>query len=93
MAATTSFFDIIMIPAILNFGCRLTSDKVDKVISMSGIVENMGVEVGISAPSITVEKLFTLRVSVAGILNSVDGRRRDISGNVDNCRAWSKMWG
>ena len=39
-----------------------TSDKVDRIISMSGMVENMGVEVGIAAPSITVEKWFPLPV-------------------------------
>ncbi len=33
--------------AILNFGSRPTSDKVDIVISKSGMVENMGIEVEI----------------------------------------------
>ena len=46
--------------AILNFGSRPTSDKVDRVTSMSGMVENMGVEVGIAALSLTVQKLFPL---------------------------------
>jgi len=48
--------------AILNFSSRPTSDKVDRVKFMSGMVENMGVEVGIAAPSITIEKLFPLPV-------------------------------
>jgi hypothetical protein len=48
--------------AILNFGSRPTSDNVDKVISVSGMVENMGVEVEIATPSLTVEKLFPLPV-------------------------------
>ena len=51
-----------MVAAILNFGSRPTSDEVDKVIFMSDMVENMGIEVGIAAPSITVEKLFPLPV-------------------------------
>ena len=38
--------------AILNFGSRPTSDNVDSVIS-----DNMEVEVGIAAPSLTVQKL------------------------------------
>ncbi len=48
--------------AILNFRSRPTSDNVDRVISESGMVENMGVEVGIATPSLTVEKLFPLPV-------------------------------
>ncbi len=48
--------------AILNFGSRPTSDNVDRVISESGMVENMGIEVGIATPSLTVEKLFPLPV-------------------------------
>jgi len=48
--------------AILNFGSWPTSDQVDRTISMSGLVENMGVEVEIVAPSLTVEKLFSLPV-------------------------------
>ena len=47
---------------ILNCGGRPTSDKVDWVIYMSGMVKNMGVEVGIAPPSITVKKLFPLTV-------------------------------
>ena len=58
MVAITSGFD----GAILNFGSWPTSDKVDRVIFMSGMVENVGAEVGISAPSITIEKLFPLPV-------------------------------
>jgi hypothetical protein len=48
--------------AILNFGSRPTSDNVDKVISVSGMVENIGVEVEIATPSLTVAKLFPLPV-------------------------------
>ncbi len=48
--------------AILNFGSRPTSDNVDTVIYELGMVENMGIEVGIATPSLTVEKLFPLPV-------------------------------
>ncbi len=58
MAATTS----VSITAILNFGSPPTSDNVDRVISESCMVENMGVEVGNATPSLTVEKLFPLPV-------------------------------
>jgi len=33
-----------LVAAILNFGSRTTSDKVDFVISKSGMVENMGIK-------------------------------------------------
>jgi hypothetical protein len=48
--------------AILNFGGRPTSDNVDRVISESGMIENMWVEVGIAAASLTVEKVFPLPI-------------------------------
>ncbi len=65
--------------AILNFGCRQTSDKVDKVIFMSGMVENMGVEIGIAAPSITVKKIISTSGLAVAILNF--GNVILISGN------------
>ncbi len=52
----------VSVAAILNFGSRLTSDNVDRVISESGMVENIGVEVGIATPSLPVEMLFPLSV-------------------------------
>ena len=61
-----------------------TSDTVDRVISESSMVENMGVEVGIATPSLTVEKLFPLPVYVAAILRSVGGQHRKMSDNVDS---------
>ncbi len=68
--------------ATLNFGSQPTSDNVDSVIPESGTADNMGVKVVIAAPSPTVQKLFPLPVSVAAILNSVDGRRHEMSGDV-----------
>jgi len=45
--------------AILVLGTRPTSGKVDKAISMSGMVENMGYR-SLNRSAITVEKLFQL---------------------------------
>ena len=53
---------LVSMAAILNFGSQPSSDKDDRVISKSGMVENMGVKVGIAAPSLTVQKLFLLPV-------------------------------
>ena len=62
----------VLLTAILKFGSRplsinvgqrrLTSGSVLSVKSKSGVVENMGVEVGIAAPSVIVEKLLPLPV-------------------------------
>ncbi len=41
---------------------RKMSDNVDRVISESGMVENMKVDVDLATPSLTVEKLFSLPV-------------------------------
>ncbi len=43
-------------------GGRPTSDNDDRAISKSGMVENMGVEVEIAAPTLVVQKLFPLPV-------------------------------
>jgi hypothetical protein len=40
------------------------------------MVENVGIAVGIASPSLSVQKLIPLSVSVAAILNSVVGQRR-----------------
>ena len=58
MATTTSGF----YNSHLEFQLSPTSGNVDKVISESGMIETMGVEVEIAAPSHTVEKLFPLPV-------------------------------
>ena len=46
------------------------------------MAENMDVEFGIAAPSLTVRMLFPLPVSAAVILNSLVGQRQKMSGNV-----------
>ena len=48
--------------AILNFGSRTTSGNVGGDIVKSGMVDNVGVAVGIAAPSLAVQKLFPLPV-------------------------------
>ena len=47
----------------LRFRCRPTLGRVGSVIFGSGIVENVGVAVGIASPSVSVQKLFPLPVS------------------------------
>ncbi len=60
MAAITSVFDCHRLEFRYS---PPKSHNVDRVIPESGMVENMGVEVEIAAPSITVETLFSLPVS------------------------------
>ncbi len=48
------------------------------------MVVKVGVAVGIVSPAHCGQELFPLPVSVAAILKSVDGRRREMSGNVDS---------
>ncbi len=69
--------------AILNSGNQPTSGNVGSVRNVSGMVANVGVAVGIVSPAHCGKELFPLPVSVAAILKSVGGRRREMSGNVD----------
>jgi hypothetical protein len=48
------------VAAIVIFGSLPSLDNADSVIFKSGVTENMRVEVGIAAPSLTVQKLFAL---------------------------------
>ncbi len=57
-----------MMAAILNFGSRKTSGNVGGDIVKSGMVDNVGVAVGIAAPSLAVQKLFPLPVFVGRYL-------------------------
>ena len=72
--------------AILNFGSRKTSDNVGGDIVKSGMVNNVGVAVGIAAPSLAVQKLFPLPVSLSAILNFGN---LPSSTNVGKCRQTS----
>jgi hypothetical protein len=73
------------------------SDNVDNVIFGSGILENMGVAVGIALKSVSVQKLFPLPVSTSGFVadSSVADvcRCRTMSAMSYSGRADSKMWG
>ena len=73
------------------------SDNVGSVIFGSGMVENMGVAVGIVSKSVPVQKLFSLPVSTSGfvadILVSDVGQCRTMSAVSYSCQAWSKIWG
>ncbi len=51
-----------LMAAILNFGSRITSGNVRGDIVKSGMVDNMGIAVGIAALSVAVQKLFPLPV-------------------------------
>ncbi len=48
----------------MNFGSRTTSGNVGGDIVKSGMVDNVGVAVGIASPSLAVQKLFPLPVFV-----------------------------
>ena len=55
----------------LGFLCRLMSDNVGSVIIRSGVVENVGVAVGIASKSVSVQKLFPLPVSTSGFVADI----------------------
>ena len=48
------------------------------------MIANVQAAVGIMSPAHCVQQLFPLPVSVAAILDSVDDRRREMSGKVDS---------
>ncbi len=47
------------------------SDNVGSVMFGSGMVENVGVAVGIASPSVSVQKLFPLPVSTSGFVTDI----------------------
>ena len=61
----------ILVADILGSGCRPMSDRVNSVISESGMVENVGVAAGTALKYISFQKLFLDEqpVFVAAILN------------------------
>jgi hypothetical protein len=73
------------------------SDNVGDVIFGSGMVEYVGVAVGIASKSVSVQKLFPLPVSTSGfvedILVSHVSRCRTMSAMSYSSRAYSKIWG
>ena len=87
----------VCVVAILRFPCRPTSDHVVSGISESGMAENVGAAAEIASPSLSVQKLFLLLVSISGFVadfsvTDVD-RCRTMSAVSYSGRAWSKMWG
>ena len=54
--------------AILSFGGRTTSSNVHSDILKSGMVDNVGIAVGIAAPSLAVQKLFPFPILLAAIM-------------------------
>ena len=75
-----------LMAVILNFSSRTTSGNVRGDIVKSGMVDNVGIAVGIATPSLAVKKLFPLPVSLAAILNFGS---LPSSTNVDQCRRTS----
>ncbi len=83
--------------AILNFGSRTASGSVRGDIVKSGVVDNVGVAVGIAAPSLVVQKLFPLPVFAGrhlGLLwSAIVYQRRSTSGSVPSVKSKSYMVG
>ena len=73
-----------------NNRCRATLVHVVSGTSESGVVANVGVDVEIAFPSLSVRKLFLLPVSAVAILRF---RCRAMLSMAYLSRAWSKMRG
>ena len=69
------------------------SGRVNSVISKSGVVDYVGVAVGIASPSVSVQKLFPLPVSTTGFVAHIVGSRCGPISEVSySSRSLSKMW-
>ena len=70
----------------MNFGSRTTSGNVRGDIVKSGIVDNIGIAVGIATPSLAVQKLFPLSVFAGRHLefwwSAIVCQRQSTSGHV-----------
>ena len=68
------------------------SDNVGSVIFGPGMVENVGVAVGIASPAVSVQKLFPLPASTSGFVTdisvSVVGRCRTMTAVSYSGPAW-----
>ncbi len=77
--------------AILNFGSRTTSSNVRGDVVKSGVVDNVGIAVGIAAPSVAVQNLFPLPVLVGRHLeflwSAIIYQRQSTSGNVPSVKS------
>ncbi len=81
--------------AILNFSSRKTSINVRGDVVKSGMVDNMGIAVGIAAPSLAVQKLFPHPVFVGRHLeflcSAIVYQRQSTSGNVPSVKSKSSV--
>ena len=68
------------------------SGRVGSVISKSGVVDNMGVDVEIASPSVSVQKLFPLPVPWPTLWLPDVGLCRTMSAVSYSSRALSKIW-
>ncbi len=81
--------------AILNFSSQTTSGNVrgDRDVVKLGMVDNMGIAVGIASPSLAVQKLFPLPVFVGRHLellwSAIVYQRRSASGSVPSVKSKS----
>ncbi len=86
-----------LMAAILNFGSRTTSGNVGGDIGKSGMVDNVGVAVGIAAPSLAVQTLFPLPVFAGRHLglwwSIIVYQRRSTSGSVPSVKSKSGVVG
>ena len=80
---------------ILNFGSRTTSGNVRGDTLKSGMVDNVGIAVGIAAPQHAVQKLFSLQVFAGRHLEFwwyvIVYQRRSTSGSVNSVKPKSGM--
>ena len=60
--------------------------------NVSGMVANVGIDVGIVSSAYCIQQLFKFPVSVAAILNLVVHQRRKMSDYVDSVISWSQIW-
>ena len=87
-----------LMAAILNVSRRTTSGNLRGDVVKSGMVDNMGIAVGIAAPSLAVQKLFHFRFLLTAVLNFCGlpsstnvGQPQAVSPVSSRSRAWSKM--
>ncbi len=86
-----------LMAAISNSGSQTTSGNVGGDIVKSGMVDNVGLAVGIAAPSTTVHKLFPLAVVASRHLgfwwSAIVYQRRSTSGSAPSVKSKSGVVG
>ena len=76
---------------ISGFRCWTMSGCVGSAISRSGMVENVGVAVGVASPALSAEMFFPLPLFTSGFHFRFRERCRTMSAVSYLGRAWSKM--